>query len=702
MSLTLTNTDYFREAAIFFEKNGFYTDAPVGTKDYNDFWDEQEKRCLEGYRVGDLWIPGRFYWYLNFCPILRNATEEELKRKPHIKRVFSLPKFFELDYYWWTVKHVAQFGGDESFIKSLKNPYLYNRNYNPGHLSVLKTRRAGFSYKEAADSTYNYNFIPSSKSLFFAAHNDYLQGEDGVLTKAWDVLNWLNEHTDWYKNRQLSNTKWVKKASYIEDNIERGFKSSISGQIIDSPDKSRGRSGIKISFEEGGSFPNLLDAWEICMPQVKEGGIINGVMTAFGTGGNENDAGLEGLEELFTKPEAYECLCLKDHSFLDEVEATEVGFFVPYIYTLEKTMDSNGNVDKDKAIDLALVEREVRKKAKNKRALLKMMAEKPLNFREALMRFGKSYFPIQELKEQLKRVEEDEVQGFIKHGDLFISKEGRVEFKLNEEAQPVEEWPYKNLDNIKGCITMLESPYKSTDGDTPSNMYQIVVDPFYKDDFKSDDFSLGATYVYKRKNTVSTTEDDILVAWYVGRPERRVEYNRNVFLLARYYNAKVQSEIQGGGQGLLDYARENNLIHYCDYQPLILANSKEVLKESQRSYFITVNADLKNQCMQDLSDWLLTERGLEVDDEKTSYTLNLHRIYDKGLLKELIKFTEDGNFDRISAMLVLMAVKRDLEEREIEEEGSNDGDDFYFRNFFSNKKSNRESLMSVNQMLGLE
>jgi len=33
------NTDKFRQAALFFEKNGCYTLAPRGTTDYIKYWD---------------------------------------------------------------------------------------------------------------------------------------------------------------------------------------------------------------------------------------------------------------------------------------------------------------------------------------------------------------------------------------------------------------------------------------------------------------------------------------------------------------------------------------------------------------------------------------------------------------------------------------------------------------------------------------
>ena len=41
----------------------------VGTTAYQDFWDEQIDRCINGYITAGIDIPGRYYYYLNFMPL---------------------------------------------------------------------------------------------------------------------------------------------------------------------------------------------------------------------------------------------------------------------------------------------------------------------------------------------------------------------------------------------------------------------------------------------------------------------------------------------------------------------------------------------------------------------------------------------------------------------------------------------------------
>ena len=43
--------DRVRPAAVNFLKNGYYTNALPGTKEYYEFLDEENNRCLYGYTI---------------------------------------------------------------------------------------------------------------------------------------------------------------------------------------------------------------------------------------------------------------------------------------------------------------------------------------------------------------------------------------------------------------------------------------------------------------------------------------------------------------------------------------------------------------------------------------------------------------------------------------------------------------------------
>ncbi len=663
------NTEYFREPALFFEKNKCYTDAFPGTRDYDDFWDREEKRCLEGYQVGDLWIPGRYYFYLNYVPIIRTLSKEEKEKYPHLTELYSFPRFWELDYEWFTAKDNAWKAGK--------------------HMVCLKTRRGGFSYKEAADGIYNYNFIPMSKSFYFAATEGYLL-EDGIFNKVYNNLEWLNTHTDWYKNRHVTDTKWHRKASYIayEDGkkIESGYRSELMAQVLDNADKARGKSGIKITFEEGGSFKELKRAWQICEPQVKQGGIMKGQMTAFGTGGNEKDDGLASLSDLFNDPHTYNVYAF--NNIWDEgLEGTECGFFVPAYMIREDCMDKDGNLDKEKATEAVIKEREPISKSTDRAALIRHVAENPLTPAEALSRVSGNYFPTVELRAQLRRVEAENLQNTWINGQLF-NIDGDIKFGVTND-KPLVAYPIRpdskedRTYSLEGCISILQSPIKIK-GSVPKNLYFISIDPYAQDESPNSN-SVGAVYVMKRENNLTLRDNynNNIVASYIGRPKNLQIFWRNVFKLAEFYNCRVQSELVGGGSIGVQYARNWRKLHLLEQQ--IDINSNKSGKPSG-AYFMKVNKDMKLDGIEYLSDWLSEEVAIGLDMyNKPVYKLRLENITDVGLLNELIKFNLDGNFDRVSSMIVAMYMIKELERTKVKSTSRFNNNLLGSENWFTNE-----------------
>ena len=84
----LKNTEKWRERAIFFEKHGCYTHFVEGTADWLNFWNEEERRIMEGLWIDDFYVPGLFYFYLNYLPIY----QKDLNR-------YEFPVLYDSDYH---------------------------------------------------------------------------------------------------------------------------------------------------------------------------------------------------------------------------------------------------------------------------------------------------------------------------------------------------------------------------------------------------------------------------------------------------------------------------------------------------------------------------------------------------------------------------------------------------------------------------
>lgn len=220
----LTNTNEFRREALHFLKHGYYTADPKGSLPYMEYWTEQLRRCKEGYTVGDTYITGHHYFYLNFCQI--KLTEDAGKGKATRKKT-TFPGFWDGDYHFFLALEKAANEGK--------------------HMIVSKARRKGFSYKNAAIAANIYNTQRDSYTLLCAHDKKYLYPK-GIMTMATNNLNFLNEHTAWSKRRQRINQQKHVKASFIESvggqEIEKGYKSEIEAITFkDNPDAARGKDG---------------------------------------------------------------------------------------------------------------------------------------------------------------------------------------------------------------------------------------------------------------------------------------------------------------------------------------------------------------------------------------------------------------------------------------------------------------------------
>ncbi|KKK80254.1 hypothetical protein LCGC14_2825330, partial [marine sediment metagenome] len=380
MSRAFANTAYLQEAASHFMKHGHYTGALPKTREWIDFWDEEHRRCLEGYSIGDLRITGYHYFYLNYCQIQKvdtsiNASERSEKG---VQKIQAPPEFWDGDYdYFWAIE-IARYGlSQEEYDKLGLGIDILDLNGGK-HLVVLKARGKGFSYKAGAMLCRNFNLKRESKNFAFAGEKEYLI-KDGILSKTWDNISFVDRHTAWRQPR-LIDQEMHKRSGYRRNikgtDVDMGTKSEIMGvSLKNDPDKARGKRGELILFEEAGKLPGLLKAWEVCRPSVEQGALTTGIQIAFGTGGTD-EADYEGLEELFYHPESNNVLPIEN--MWDEGAAgTACSFFFPAFQSWEGFIDSEGNSDKTGAIAYHEHERQLKKGSKDNKTLEQWICENP-------------------------------------------------------------------------------------------------------------------------------------------------------------------------------------------------------------------------------------------------------------------------------------------------------------------------------------
>ena len=649
------DTHLFSPAAKSYLEKGYYTDALDGTKEYYDFWDKEMSRCMYGYEVNGVRITGYHYFYLNYCPIDRAVDEVLPDGTVQARRERTFPAFYDGDYQYFTAVDTC-------------------RKENK-HMSVLKARRKGFSYKAGSMLARNYFFLRNSKNFVFAEQKEYLIG-DGLLSKTWDFISFVDDNTAWTQPR-LIDKEMHKQSGYKKRvngaDVSLGMKSQIIGvSLKDNPHKVRGKAGELIFFEEAGSFSGLLTAWEIAMPTMKQGSKTLGTMIAFGTGGEEGE-GFGSLEELFYHPDAYNCLAF-DNEWDAGAMGTKCGYFVPIYQNLDGFMDDDGNSLIDKAKEFEEAARENKKKANDPKSFDQYIAEHPFTPQEATLQTTINIFDVSSLKEQYNRVKAHNLEKNGTPGILY-HKGDEVQFRPDPSIKPVLKFPHRKDDNITGGVIVYDTPYKTKEGLVPHNLYIICHDP-YAQGKSSNNESLGAAYVIKRPNNLSKP-DDLIVASYIGRPDTQDEYNRILFMLADFYNAKIGFENDRGE--LIAYAKRYRKLHKLQEEFEMLDKRELQSRNVRRQYGMHMTEQRKRQGELYIRDWLISPRG---QDEDGNVTLNLHTIYDPALLQELIKFNHKGNFDRVMAFMVGMYHTRELYNKEVLETiDDRSQDDWFDKNY---------------------
>lgn len=636
----LHDTDKFRQAAIFFQQHGCYTLAPRGTTDYNKYWEQETDRCINGYTAPDgEGITGYNYFYLNYSPIMRLKEEEYTDREGNLRkrrqRILEFPSFWDYDYYYFCAIEQAELEGK--------------------HMAVLKCRQRGYSFKGGSMLVRNYMLIPGSKNFAIASEQKFLIG-DGLLTKAWQIMDFLDKHTAWAKQRLVS-TRMERTSGYkITDEFgkqtEQGYLSSITGITLkNDPERVRGTRAKLVLWEEGGKFPSLLDAWRIEQPSVEtDDGKAFGLMIAFGTGGTEG-ASFEGLKELFYKPKSYNVLSFPN--IWDEGrENTECAFFVPAYSNLESFddygnqvyMDRDGNSYKEKAIENLIDQRnKVKDGGASQQSIDRFISERPIRPAEAVLELGKNIFPRKLLMDQLTRIRTNKKLQSMKH-IVDLEWDGNGQVKATEKPSgDITNYPLKKGDKPHGSVVIWEYPVK----DPPLGLYIGGCDPYDHDDSFTN--SLGSTFIFKRIRA-GEAWTDVIVAEYSGRPDTAEEYYENVRKLLTFYNARLLFENER--KGIYPYFTNK----HCDY---LLADQpdkiiSEVFKDSkvQRRKGCHMTKQIRAYGEGLILEWLL--------DEFEEGHPNVERVYSEPLIEELIENDGVRNVDRVIALCMVMIYREEL------------------------------------------
>lgn len=636
----LEDIDFFREKAIFFEANGKYTNLTPNSNpksEYAQFWKDELYKWKYGLvRPDGEWIPGELYFYWNYTVIPLTESDGVTKSKKRVERVRSFPKPWLGDY--------------------LFHHYVHQAKEEGKHGKLLKTRGVGFSLKAASWGPRNMYVLPGTQNpnFYLASEKSFLSGDKGLWGKVLDNLDWIADNTPLPRMRLVDGKRSMEVQLGYEDEFggRRGLLSSAYAiSLKDNPDKARGVRGPLIDYEEDGLFPNLEKAWNVNRKAVEDGGVASGFMLAGGTGGVEG-ASFEGSQKLFYSPDGYNIYGIPNVFDKNTDGSTECGFFWGSYLNRNLCYDKEtGEPDVIKSLKEICLDRfKVKYSSSDARAITQKKAEEPITPQEAIMRTEGTVFPVADLKEHLESILVKRDTFLSEHyiGTLLRASDGSIVWKPDATAIPLRAYDTGSGDR-HGAIEIFEMPKRNGQGEVQRGRYIAGIDPIDADTGNSL-FSV----------LVLDTFTDRIVAEYSGRPRTANEAYELALRLLIFYNAEANYE--KNLKGLFNYFDKHNALHYLADNPQILKDmefTKATNVYGNNAKGTHANAQINSWGRVLQADWMNVKAHGEEEDKR----LNLHRLRGLAYIEECIKWNSDGNFDRVSAGIMLFILREDRYKR---------------------------------------
>ena len=637
----LEDADYFRQAALHYQKHGCYTFLKPNSNpnsEFRKFWDEERRRCWEGLiRPSDgAWISGFNYWFLNYQPMMVNKITEGRKKAVRIE---SFP-FVQEGNIW-------------------RYYYLFNAREQGHHAIELAKRGCAKSYSLSAIMGHNLILGESEESrrrvitVLTAYQKEYLSdNKDGTLSKFKPAINFSFSHTP-FPHLMLKNSpnemSW--QMGYKDEyGIEKGSLNQVLAvSAKDDSEKLRGKRGW-ILFEEMGSFKGLLSLYDITRKSVEDGDYTFATMYLVGTAA-EDESDFSSAKTLLYYPEAYNILSVENVYDRPKQGKPTFGYFFPSYVNRAGCYNKDGVSDVVKALIEILMQRYKAKYSADPKSVLRVIAEDPITPAEAIIKVKAAFFPVTALTERLQQLDTD-VHSFddVYIGKLAMNKSGEVEFKPTGD-EPIRKYGVEN--DTPGAIEIFELPEKDRSGRVPNTRYIIGHDPVDNDQAESS--SLSSTFVLDLWT-------DKIVAEYTGRQAFAEDNFEIVRLLCLFYNAKCLYE--SNKKGIYAYFAKMNCTH-------LLADTPEYLRDKQMIKYssfgsnqkgVNATAAINNYANGLIRDWLMKPVTMisTIDGvEQEVVTQNLFFLRNRALLEELIAFNPEINVDRIRALGMVMLYREE-------------------------------------------
>lgn len=697
------NTELFNEAARTYQATGKYTQFKVDSIPHRQFRRRECDRRRNGFSapcwqnpdgsIEDVWITGGHYNFLNYTRMERTDESSVIvtEHGATAKKIYSFPSFIDAQFWTWQIIEFCRRNGL--------------------HLIIDKTRRGGFSYIMAADSSNEVNLSKHKVVIHVAADNKYLIKQGGLTDFAVNNLKFFEEKTPFKRGIYSPTTDSFKLGYRMKNGVEADdswSSSLLSVSANNNPDCAIGKDAVTIKVEELSTMQNFDEFMNVTEPTMTVGTRTTGTLMAWGTA---TAANMQIFEQNFYNPRAFGFMAF-ENVFDNDARNEVCGFFKSYAWGLEgeidgvKGFDENGNSNLRIGLQLAARERiEKKKTAKTFAEYLNYLGQRALFPAESFSSASENIFSSEALNKFEDKLRVDNSYKFYTDGELFEDGSKKIYFKSNARIR-IENPDMKTYDYIQGvprrgnedphgCIRVWFAPeYEETYINDRlvriilPGTYVAVYDPVGIDKDKkeiTDRHSHNSIFVIEMPRERNGFKPKLCAAYY-GRTERLEEADEKFYRLCKWYNCIGTGLVEINRGETVSNFRKWKATKYLGYEPLYVWDSA-VKEKVSTSYGYNIGSGPKK-----LDGLRLLKEFLYEVIGKNEFGEDIYvfeRFLDYQTILELKKFNAEGNFDRISSLILLgiywksidIKGKRELASRKKVTE-DNDKTDIFNRQWF--------------------
>ena len=652
------------------------------------FWQAEKRKCIEGCWSSGKWMPGPLYYYINFHNI-------QFEDESSVAQAFGLPFLRDIDWELFLLYEECRgfsgftndpkftcdrkYGPEKDLAIKLKRitqaqtesmTYVTAREYlrkNHGkdlgkplyknsakHFMSIQARGSGKSYSSSGIAEHNYLFdgatdyddylerkkrreYVSSETLIGAIDTKYSEPLIAKCKTAMELLPgaYTEGEEFWPSPLAVNYSGSMQPNKYITSDLS---KSKLYHRTFkDNPLAANGTRANLVILDEVGFMYNIKESWGAIEAIQASKTKKNLVIWALGTGGLVSGKAALYAETIFRNPSDYNCI-----EFEDIFEHRgKIGYFVPITKTLNEFKDKPDLITNDELAMMSVEHaRAIAKKSPDPTVYQTEIINRPLVPSEAFLVLEGAFFPTLLLKEQLAEVEGGKYKKYMEasfKGNINFDTNNEPEFHTKQDIEPIRKFPLNRNDDKKGCIEIWVKPQKSSEGVIPRGTYIAGIDVVDKD--KSTTDSLPCIVVMNRYTRQ-------IVAEYTGRTGEAKDFYEICRKLLLYYNAIGMYE--KNLIGLYNYFDQNKCTYLLADTPYQLRSVDTYKAGTNTAKGINASGSVNAEARNMIKSWL--QERISTNSETRVY----ETVYSSAMLTELVMWNPDGNFDRVSALGMLM------------------------------------------------